>query len=159
MSIDGTHCRISEPRKAPSATWYSHKLNKPALAYTVGLHIYESKIIYISESFAAGTPDITMFKEGVMDKIPDGQKIIGDQGYKGYPDKICIKNKFDTDDVILFKRLVRSRHESFYKRIKAFQVLDQRFRHNKDRHRTVFTAVCVLMQYDFENGDRPLFDV
>jgi DDE superfamily endonuclease len=122
MSIDGTHCRISEPRKNPSATWYSHKLNKPALAYTVGLHIYESKIIFISDSYAAGTPDITMFKEEVMEKIPDGQKIIGDQGYKGYPDKICIKNEFDPDSVKLFKQRVRSRHETFYKRIKSYQV-------------------------------------
>jgi hypothetical protein len=100
-----------------------------------------------------------MFKEGVLQKIPDGQKVIGDQGYKGYPDKIDIKNDLDTEEARIFKQRARSCHESFYKRIKAYQVLDQRFRHNKERHKTVFNAVCIIMQYDFDNGGRPLFDV
>jgi DDE superfamily endonuclease len=159
MSVDGTHCRISEPRSHPDTAWFSHKLNKPGLAYTVGLHIYESKIIWISESYKAGAADITMFKEGIMDRIPDGHKVIADKGYRGYSDKLCLPNPFDDESVKDFKNRARSRHEALYKRMKLYQVLEQRFRHHRQRHRTVFTAVCILLQYDFEDGGRPLWDV
>jgi hypothetical protein len=56
----------------------------------------------------------------------------------------------------------RARHESFNKRIKQFKVLSECFRHAKGanfkKHKIVFETICVIVQYEMENG-HPLFDV
>lgn len=40
MTVDGTHCRISEPRTQPSSNWYSHKFAGPGLACEVAISIF-----------------------------------------------------------------------------------------------------------------------
>ena len=52
----------------------------------------------------------------------------------------------------------RARHETFNSRIKNFGCLEQRFRHGMEKHRICFEAVCVIVQYQMDNG-APLFDV
>ena len=49
----------------------------------------------------------------------------------------------------------RNLHENFHHRIKSFEALNTPFRHGVVKHKVVFEAVCVVMQYDMENG-RPL---
>ena len=56
----------------------------------------------------------------------------------------------------LYHGFVRARHESFCSRIKLFSALDRPFRHGARKHKAVFEAVCVIVQYDMENG-RPLW--
>lgn len=45
-----------------------------------------------------------------------------------------------------------SRHETLNKRVKQFQVMQQRFRHFLDKHPTAFHAVINLTQLMIENG-------
>ena len=52
----------------------------------------------------------------------------------------------------------RARHETFNGRIKNFGCLDDRFRHGMEKHKICFEAVCVIVQYQLENGS-PLFDI
>ena len=51
--------------------------------------------------------------------------------------------------------LAQARHESFNGRIKVFGILDTRFHHGVQKHKAVFEAACVIVQYDMETG-RPL---
>ena len=48
--------------------------------------------------------------------------------------------------------------KSFNGRNKKFDILDERFRRGVAKHRAVFEAVCVCVQYNMENG-HPMFDI
>ena len=55
--------------------------------------------------------------------------------------------------------LARARlKENINEILKRFDILDNRFRYDSKKHRVVFTAGLVLVQYDIENG-RPLLSV
>jgi uncharacterized membrane protein len=56
-----------------------------------------------------------------------------------------------------FKSRAQSHHESFYAQLKVFWCLDVRFCHGIEKHKIAFEAVCVICQYQLENGS-PLFD-
>jgi hypothetical protein len=81
---------------------------------------------------------------------------IGERAYK-YP-KCITRNPFDSADAKKIKRHVRGRHEVFNRRVKMFKVLSETFRHNIDKHKCAFEAVCVVVLYEMENG-YPLFEV
>jgi len=159
ISVDGTHCRINEPRKNPSSQWYSHKFHKPGVTYELGIDIRSSKLVWINGPFPAGQNDLQVFRKegGLKSQIPDGKKAIADSGYAGEP-KLSIQNPHDTSLVKNYKNRARARHESFNGRIKSFKILDERFRHGFAKHKAVFEAVCVIVQFDLENG-HPLFGI
>jgi hypothetical protein len=168
ISVDGVHCRTYECRKNPSSKWYSHKHNGPGLTYELAIAIRTNNLVWINGPYKASTHDITMFRGGnkgqtenqncLYYKIPDGKKAIGDGGYKGEPSKISYTRELDPSDVKKWKGRVKARHETFNKRIKDFRILSEVFRSDIKKHGLVFNAVCVLCQYDMENG-HPLFDV
>ena len=160
LSVDGVHCNIDEPRKKPSTGWKSHKSNGPGLAYELGLLLHHSQLVWINGPFAAGSNDIRNFNEenGLKSKIPPGKKVITDRVYSSEIDVCSIPNDLDTPEVNEFKRRARARHETFNKRIKNFNILSNTFRHGLHLHQMVFEAVCVIMQFEMENG-YPLFDI
>jgi hypothetical protein len=94
---------------------------------------------------------------GLKSKIPANKRLIGDSGYPKEP-QISRHNMFDSPMVRIFKKRARARHEAFNGRIKNFSVLDQRFRHGVAKHKACFEAVCVMVQYDMENG-HPMFEI
>ena len=167
LSVDGVHFRINEPRKVPSANWCSHKHRSAGLGYEVGISIWHNNVVWIAGPFQPATHDKTKYQEpdGLQSRIPDGKLVIGDRGYRGEDTEgvrekrsLATRNTRDTAAVKEFKRRVRARHENFNARLKSFAILDSHFRHPRERHKTVFEAVCVICQYDMENG-HPLFDV
>jgi hypothetical protein len=108
--------------------------------------------------------DKTIFKtRGLMDKIPNGMRVIADSGYV---DKdlehmiISTPNAHDPKELAAFKTRARLRHKSFNSRVKAFKICSDKFRHDKKRlelHGIAFIAVCVICQYQMELG-HPIFD-
>jgi hypothetical protein len=170
VSVDGVHCMISEPRQMPSSKWYSHKTHGPGLAYEIAIAVQDNKIVHIHGPFPAGVPDITIFRSpgGLKSKMPDGKHATADRGYGGEK-QLRMPNTFDTELAKNFKKRAQARHETFNARIKSFKILNSRFRHSHngrkrdgvtvhDNHKAVFEAVCVLLQYDMDNG-HPLFAV
>lgn len=143
----------------PSSEWYSHKFHKPGVVYEIGLSIFESKVVWTNGPFPAGQSDLAVFRKigGLKSIMPDGMQLIGDNGYQGEV-IVSTPNELDSNFVKNFKERVRARHETFNKRIKEFKILDERFRHGVEKHKIAFEAICVIVQYDMENG-RPLFDV
>lgn len=161
VSVDGIHCEIQEPgtgRWSKNPEYYSHKFKRSALSYEVALSVYQNKVVHINGPFTASTPDTTIFKGGIRNKIPIGRRAIVDNGYKGADPKMSKPNPLDSKAVRTFKGRARSRQECFNARLKNFQCLKQQFRHKEQKHQQCFEAVAVICQYQLENGS-PLFDV
>jgi hypothetical protein len=156
--VDATDCRIFEQRKDPGSKWYSHKFNGPGLRYEVCIDVVRQRVVWINGPFNAGEPDISIARKpgGLVDSILQGKKAIADKGYKGEPNKISVPNPHDSEVTKQYKNRARSRHETFFKRIKDFGILQQRFRSKIEKHKIAFEAVCVVVQYDIEDG-HPLF--
>ena len=159
ISVDGVHFPIREPRREASAGWYSHKFNGPGLAYELALSIHTDQLVWIRGPFPASRPDINIFREeGLEDAIPEGKLAIGDSGYSAAYDKVSIIRDTDSKELKAFKMRARARQENFNERLKRFKILGQTFKYKHEKHCAVVEAICVLTQYDIENG-RPLNDV
>jgi len=167
-TVDGVHCRINEPRTDAGTKWYSHKFNGPGVCYEIAISIRRDNVLWISGPHCASVHDITIFRGGkktrpknqnaLFFKIPDGKRVIGDTGYQGEPDKVSVTKDGDSKDVKKFFARAKSRQETFNSRLKAFQILETSFRHGFNKHASVFESVCIIIQYDMENG-HPLFEI
>lgn len=157
MSVDGTDFLIYEP--TPFWTgWYSHKFNGPALRYEVAICIQTGDIVWIHGPFAAGAwPDVKIFRHALKNLLERGERVEADNGYgdeavDGPHDKIY------TVGQKVAKSHLRARHETVNRRFKEFNALQQRFRHDKEKHVHVFNAVAVIAQIAIAN-ESPLFQV
>lgn len=94
-SVDGTHCRIQEPRSYPNKDWYSHKFEHPGCAYEIGVDLFANRIVWMNGPFMAGETGLVIFRKenGLKSKVADNQKIIGDKGYCGDA-KVSTSNEF-----------------------------------------------------------------
>ena len=157
LTVDGVHCRIWEPRRQPSAGWYSKKFNKAGLAYEVGVAIHHNQIVWVNGPFPAGQNDKKIYKKenGLMGKMPPGKKGIADDGYTGC-EGLTTRNPFDDKDTKAFKERAKARQETINARLKAFSILNEAFRgtgaSRLEKHKAAFEACCVLVQYELDNG-------
>jgi len=163
FTVDTVHCSVFEPRTDPDSRWRSPKTNGPAKSCELAVFIPELRLIWISEEDHKGgnhDHDICIEPNGLKSLIPEGKKGVADRGCDRELNQarvtLAIRNRLDTPEVKAFKRRVRARHENFNARIKLFDVLSQKFRHDVPKHRIVFEAVCVIVQHDIEN--HPSFD-
>ena len=115
-------------------------------------------MVLINGPYPAAMHDMAMFisAKGVGPKLLPGQQAVADRAYSG--PQVVVRNKFDTPEVKSFKKRIRAHHETFNGRIKSFNILKERFRHEVGQHKAVFEACCVIVQYDMETG-HPLFRV
>jgi hypothetical protein len=165
-SVDGTHFRLNEPRHATlkkDPTWFSHKHDCAGHNVQVVMSVWESKCYDITISKGGTNDKGNVIKSGLLDKIPAGKRAIVDGGYPGDMAKLSGYNQFDSDELKKFKARVKSRHETFNARLKIFNVLGQRFIHDKEQFPLCLEAVAVLVQYSIEDVDpesgNPLSDV
>jgi hypothetical protein len=108
----------------------------------------------------AGGNDLQVFlQEGLEAKLKaTGKKGIGDGGYRGHPGEMSTPNSHDSKEANKFKSRALKRHEKFNGLTKIFDCLSGHFRHSVDRFKNCFEAVCVICQYQMENGS-PLYDI
>jgi DDE superfamily endonuclease len=165
-SVDGVHCMISEIRSNPDKKWFSHKHKTAGVVYELAIAVFNGSLIWINGPFPAGQSDLAVFRKpgGLKSKIPDGKRVIADQGYKA-ENILSTRNPMDTPEVKELKRRAKARHEVFNGLLKNFQILSTRFRtthggeqERLDRHKRVFEGCCVLVMYEIED-DHPLFKV
>jgi hypothetical protein len=64
----------------------------------------------------------------------------------------------DSKELKKLKTRSRLRHESFNGRIKAFGILQNKFRHGFEKHGFALEAVVVIVQYQMDNGS-PIYKV
>jgi DDE superfamily endonuclease len=124
------------------------------VSYEIAVGLVDSKIAWINGPFRAGLSDLHIFnaEHGLGEKLPLGKKVIVDRAYKGNDEVLSKKNEFDQEAVKTFKRRARGRHESLNKKLKDFSILDHRFRHTLNQHKSVFEAVAIIVQYEMDNG-------
>jgi len=184
MTVDGTHCRIEEPRTQPSTEWYSHKFNGPGLAYEIGLSIFYNQIMWVNGPFRAGTSDLQIYRQpgGLKERIPQGKnfillsfylfclrtsvsqgkRLIADKGYNGEPETLSTPNDFDSVKLKTFKKRARAHQETLNGRLKRFKVLENCFRHGTEDnmifHKRVFYSCLIICQFEIET-EAPLFEV
>jgi hypothetical protein len=171
VTVDGVHCKIYEPSTDPGSKWFDHKSNSAGVAYEVAISIRFNKVVSIRGPFPASANDLTLFRGGKKDDPKDpaalqfqlkpGQRALGDTAYTGeagVTGKASVSRRADSDELKQFKARAKARHETFNSRLKAFHILEDRFRHGFNKHQMVFEAVAVLCQYDLENG-HGLFDI
>ena len=156
--VDGTDFCINKPMPY-SPKWYSHKFNGPGLCYKVGISIINGDIVWINGPFPCGSwSDIKIFRNGLINELGHGERVEANSGYRGEPTKIKTPEMFGTEEEESRKILVRARHETANKRLKQFSCLKDVFRHNLQKHSSVFRAVAVITQLTIQHGS-PLFSV
>ena len=152
LLLNRTDCPYHDGRPVDKVYW-SHKLNRAALRYKVGVCIYSSRIAWVAGGVKAGAnPDITITRNhGILDKLGEGEGIVADNGYEGEPDSINTpilgKDLIDYEKRYnTWVRKILARHEIFNKRLKKFQVLNVPFCHKEEFHRDCFMACAVMTQ-------------
>jgi hypothetical protein len=115
--------------------------------------------VWISGPHRAGKHDKTIFDKALTGKIKTGKKAITDRvyGLKSNPSthaKLSLPDKVDSKALANFKARARCRHETCNGWLKFFKALSDTFHHNPDRHVHVFKAVCVIVQYQMDNGGK-----
>ena len=103
-------------------------------------------------------------KDALYFQIPEGKRVIADDGLVGEPDKITIASPLHTPELKEYIKLAKACQESLHTRLKSFNILGHRFRHGKNTdekmalHKMAVQAVCVVIQFDYKNGNPP-FDM
>jgi hypothetical protein len=155
--VDGTDFKIYNPHIFDKK-WYSFKFRSAGLRWEVAVSIYSGDIVWINGPFPCGQwPDLKIYRESLNELLKQtGERAETDLGYRGEPATVNHPECCNADSYE--KQTVRSRHETVNRRFKQFNVLGRTFRHDKERHTEVFTAVAVITQLSIETGS-PLFQV
>ena len=115
LTVDGIHCKISEPRQGEKefvTRLYSHKFHSAGLNYEVGISVFTNQVVWLSGPQQAATADITIYREGLLQQIPPGKRVIGDKGYRGEPETVSVTNRYDSKQLKKFK--VSAFHELLF---------------------------------------------
>jgi len=91
----------------------------------------------------------------LINMLPPGEMVEADNGYRGEPNHIWVKDDCVSCSDRRAKRRARARHETVNKRVKQFSILTQTFRHDRSKHQAAFYLAAVIMQMMFESGERP----
>lgn len=159
LTVDGIHCPLREQRPF-STDWSSHKRGgKPAANYELGLCSWTDKIGWIRGPTKPGVKnDAMVFRTELMDALPDGRKVLGDDIYAQLPAYCITKNDLDQYEIAQWKNRLLARHENLNKRFKDFKILREEFQHGVDNHGCAFYACGAVISYGLDNGSVDLLD-
>jgi hypothetical protein len=165
LSVDGTDFRMWEqkhPDLPRDPGQCSIKFKHSAAKYEIALSVFRAKCVHIAGPFRGGCHDLDMFRAegGLKEKLKRNKKnkkrTLSDRGYRttrvdeqgmfSYPDNM------DSKALGNFKSRGRLRQETFNGRLKFFRSLSDTFRHGFDKHKFVFEAIVVIVQYQMDNG-------
>ena len=68
VSVDGTHCRVNEPRHPTmkkNPAYYSHKTHQAGLTHEIALSVFECRVVWTNGPFPASINDMTVFNQGL----------------------------------------------------------------------------------------------
>lgn len=139
--------------------FWSKKFKRGAVKYEIVLAIHEPKCVLINGPFRGGFHDLEMTRDKLKEKMnaAPGKLAISDRGYRSSkPDEEFLSTPNELDPSILhnFKSRARLRQETFNGRLKKYGSLQQTFRHGMEKHKFVLEAVCVIVQYQMDNGSK-----
>ena len=141
-------------------------MNGAGLRYEVCVAIETNNIVWISGPFAPGRggfPDIKIFRTAGLKHLlaSYNERAIADKGYGGEP-AVILKKGEGTEAERKRATYARARQETINGRMKNWNILKNKFRHNDGhdvaKHGIVFRAVAVLTQLTIQT-EEPLFNV
>jgi hypothetical protein len=171
MTVDGTDFRQEEKKHETmnmDVKECSVKFKHCGCKFEIAISVFKSKVVWVNGPYRGGKGDGDIFRANLVHRIPDGKFVIADRGYNckeaAYQAKLALPSATDSQELANFKARARCRHETFNSRLKAFACLSGAyFRHGGggDKGREfmgmVVEAVCVIAQYQMDNGDCLLF--
>lgn len=147
---DCTDCPILEPWPFDSTYW-SHKLNGPALKYAITMAIHSGYIVHWAGPFKPSVSDITIFRNDLMNQLNPLEPIEVDSGgggeFQTKPPQVA-KSRVGRSQ----KSKVRAKMENCIGKVKVFDALNVAFRHSHDKHKLAFGAILVITQLGLELG-------
>ena len=133
------------------------------------MHLTKAQCMSIVGPFKCAKHDMDVFREetkGKMKSMP-GKMLIADSIFKPgkkpeHKDEIgmfALPSSADPEELKRFKSRARARHETFNGRLKYFSFLRDGYRGvDIDKHGSAFKAICVIVQYQMDNGS-PIFAI
>ena len=106
------------------------------------MSIKRGDICWLYGPFPVGTPDIEIFRKGLMIKLEEYECCEADDGYM-----------FTDPERLEVMQRVRSRQETANWRFKNWAILSQTFRSCLSLHGDAFRAVAVITQLSIEQGE------
>lgn len=142
---------MTEERQPFSKGWSSIKHGKKAgVNYELVTCIATGFIVWANGPFPAGEwPDKKIFDRNLILELIEGEKILADSGYSGRELYVTVSTRYEIDPVL---KRIKARHEQVNGWMKAWKVLANRFRHDKQLHYRCYHAVAVITQIEMETG-------
>jgi len=157
-SLDGTVTATNEPRdpnERRNSKNYAKKVNGAGRNHEIVVDLWRSRCIHAKMSDQGSVHDLTAMRQELVNKIPPGKRIIVDKGYITFVNDehlfLAFANPLDCEEVKLFKKEARARHENFNKRLKDYKCLKNCFIHGIEKEMACFYAVVVMVQYAIED--------
>lgn len=170
-SVDGVDMMIPEPgnptgrvwyhkktgkRLTCNPKWYSHKFEGPGVRYEVAVCLQTGDIVWIHGPFPCGKwPDNKIFQLRLQGMLDEYEMVEADRNYRGMPYHCRTPYDYLNASDKRAKKNARARQETINRRLKQFQILGQRFRHELSKHKMCFQAVAVCVQLSFDYGHPP----
>jgi hypothetical protein len=89
MTVDGTDCRVSEPRpyiKKYNRQWYSIKFGRAGVRYEIGVCIKTGNIVWYNGPYPCGAyTDCRIFQCRLKWLLGPTEKVLVDRGYGNDP--------------------------------------------------------------------------
>lgn len=153
VSIDGVDFRINEPSPF-NPSFFSHKFKSAGLRYEVGLCLRTGHIVWAYGGFPCGAyPDLKIARELFVDFLEPGERAMADRGYND-PTYFLLPDPHNSTR----HKTIMGRHETVNKRLRQFNILASKFRHEKSLHEKCFHAVVNLTQITIKK-EEPLFSI
>ena len=134
-----------------SPKWYSHKHNGPGLRYEIAVEVQSGYIVWACGGFGAGVyRDDKLAQVKFTKRLQPNEMVIADKGCRQCKRFFAPKN--GNKDNKLIKNIL-ARHENVNRRVKSFDSMSGRFRHDLLLHNICFLAVVNIVQISIENGD------
>ena len=154
ITIDGTDMPVE---LGFNKRFFSAKFCSGGLKYEVGVCIATGHIVWVNGPFRCGENDINVARQSIVGKLTEDEMAVADRGYPGedWHIKTPLPHHARTAKETEMMGGARGRHETVNKRLKIFEVLKKRFRHDLLLHSSCFRAVAVTTQLNFNHGEPP----
>lgn len=153
LVLDATVCPIERPEdNYIQKLMFSGKHKKHAIKYEIAVNIITGVICWVFGGYPASAHDLTVARAGnLTSHLEQNEHVVTDKAYIGLPEAITpIKaakmplSRLWNYEVSTAREIV----EHVYSRIKNFQCLTQKWRHDLALHPIVFYVICNIVNID-----------
>ena len=121
------------------------------MRYEIALEVLSGHIAWVFGGFAAGAyRDVDLAQLKFTKKLLANERVVADRGHRQCKRFFVPKNGSKGNKVI---RRILARHENVNRRIKSFDCMAGKFRHDLLLHNVHFLAVVNIVQIAIECGD------